>query len=281
MKHAQKITSLSDNSLLNLMNNYFKTIYKHNSISADETNNFLLLYLEYIMRINSLSSANFDINIHLVKKLQYEKTEAYLHYLEKHNKFDVYFMRDDLKLNRHNNLIYSLAFKKQFNVNYSLENDLALHYFIYKLTISGHEFQHIVQIILNKSLYENYKKQNSQIISNLQYCTSKESFNVLAKSAAKEIESIEFTHPMEIEANMLSFIYMDKLLKEIVASETDENYKTFLQNFIKLVRQDREDKIAEYVGQNLTRRNLSAYVGLDYDLDVEIPIAKNQGGVII
>lgn len=281
MKHAQKITSLSDNSLLNLMNDYFKTIYNHNSISADETNNFLLLYLEYIMRINSLTSANFDIDIHLVKKLQYAKTEAYLHYLERRNKFDVYFMRDDLKLNRHNNLIYSLAFRKQFNLNYNLENDLALHYFIYKLTISGHEFQHIVQIILNKSLYDSYKDQNRIILEYMDSAATKENFNVLAKSSESAIENIDFTHPMEIEANMLSFVYMDRLLNEIIANETDENYKNFLNTFVKLVKQDREDKILEYEEQHFTRRNLSAYVGLDYDLDVEIPVAKNKGGVII
>ena len=280
MKHAHKITKLTDVNLLNSMNDYFKTIYKYNSISADETNNFLLLYLEYIMRINSLTSENYDIDIHLVKKLTVEKTEAYLHYLERINKFDVYFKRDDLKINNHNNLIYTLAFRKRIHPNYILENDLALHYFIYKLTISGHEFQHIVQIILNKSMYDSYKNQNKIIMENMEYVTE-ENFNVLAKSSLSAIENIGFTHPMEIEANMLSFIYMNRLLNELVANSDDEDYKEFLTNFIKLVKQDREDKILEYEEQKLTRKNLSAYIGLDYDLDVEIPVAKNKGGVII
>ncbi len=280
MKHAQKITKFTDQKLLDSMNEYFKIIYKNNSISADETNNFLLMYLEYIMRINSLSSENYDIDIRLVKKLQYEKTEAYLHYLEQHNKFEVYFLRDDMKINRHNNLLYTAAFKKRFR-SYGLTNDLALHYFIYKLTISGHEFQHIVQIILNKALYDNYKDQNRMILDYVQRNATEENFDVLAKSSESAIENIDFTHPMEIEANMLSFIYMDKLLNDIVANETDEDYKDFLLNFKKLVKLDREDKISEYEEQHLTRRNLSAYIGLDYDLDVKIPVAKNKGGVII
>ncbi len=281
MNFRQKISKLQDSQIIKLANDYFKTIYLNNSISADETNNFLFIYLEYIMRINSISSTDYDIDIHLVKKLHYKKMEAYLRYIEKMNKFDVFFARDDLKMNCHNNLIYNLAFKKQTQASRELQNDLALHYFIYKLTVSGHEFQHIVQVILNKQLYEDYKLANAQVFEDLNQNATKENFAVLAKQAENTIEEIGFTHPMEIEANMMSFIYMNKLLNEIISTETDEAYKQFLFNFIKQVNQDKEDKILEYGEQNLTRRNLSAYIGLDYDLDVEIPIAKNKGGVII
>ena len=119
------------------------------------------------------------------------------------------------------------------------------------------------------------------ILDYVQRTATEENFNVLARSSENAIENIDFTHPMEIEANMLSFIYMDKLLNDLVANETDEDYKNFLLNFKKLVKLDREDKISEYNEQHITRRNLSAYIGLDYDLDVNIPVAKNKGGVII
>lgn len=259
------ISKLTDEEILNFAQNYFGTIAKFGEISADETKQFLLVYLEFVLRINNIKSEDYNLNIHLTKRLNVENVEAYLHYLENKNKFDVYFLRDDMKLSNHNGFLHTNMPKEKRLISRLLNNDLAMHHLIFKLTISGHEFQHIVQLINNKGLYMDYVKQKQEIATNLNSVANMQDFKILAKTAQQNLDDINFLHPMEIEANMLSYKYMLLLLKKLCTHSQDESLKHILGHMIEDVQHDREDKYTEYFTHNLTRRKVNSYVG-NFDL---------------
>ncbi len=254
-------SNLKEKEMFDLMLNYFSTIVKNLEISADETKMFLMLYLEYVLRLYRIDSSQINTNINLVKKLAYNNMEAYLQYFEKQNKFEFYFLRDDFKLAFYNNKIYTNLPKSKRLIPRLVQNENALHHFIYKLTISGHEFHHVVQLLTNRGAYADYLKEREEAIRYFETSATKENFKLLAKETSKRLEDIDFKHPMEIEANVLSYKYMLWLLNELINRAKDDNLKKFLFDMKCNVEDDSEDKYLEYMAHNCSRRTVNRSVG--------------------
>ena len=260
MNKRSKLNKLSNQEILQNCCHYFDVMAQDCEISPDETREFLVLFLEYIFRYNKINSNNYDINIHLAKKLAQKQVEAYLHFQEKTNQFDVYFLRDDMMFGKYNNHLYCKARDKRI-ISKMIADDDVLHYYIYKVTNSGHEFQHIVQLITNRGLYEDYVNQKREIYKNFEQSANKFNFKILAKTAQENLDDINFLHPMEIEANMLSYKYMLNLLRELLPVAESEKTKTLLHTMIINVLADREDKYAEYKERDYSRERINAYAG--------------------
>ena len=269
MNKTYGISKLNDEEILNKCYKYFEIMAKDNEISPDETREFLMLFLEFILRKNGINSNDYSINIFFPNKLKTDKFEAYLHYSEKQNKFDVYFLRDDMKFGRHNNRLYCKIDGKPSS---HIGDYGVLHHYIYKVTISGHEFQHIVQVITNRALYEDYLRQRQEIYENFKLAATRDTFKILAKSANQNLDDIYLLHPIEIEANMLSYKYMLMLLNSLLKRTDDPKVKALLHTFIMDVREDREDKYAEYKEHDYSRERINAYandISFEDDADFE------------
>lgn len=260
MDKRYKLDKLTDEQILKECCHYFDVMADYSEISPDETREFLILFLEYIFRYNKINSQNYDINIHLAKKLAQKQVEAYLHFHERTNQFDVYFLRDDMKFGKFNNRLYCKIAGKHM-LRRMISNEDVLHHYIYKVTNSGHEFQHIVQLITNRGLYEDYVKQKREIYENFEQSADGVNFKILAKTAQENLDDINFLHPMEIEANMLSYKYMLNLLRELLRVAENEKTKTLLHTMIMDVLADREDKYAEYNERDYSRERVNAYAG--------------------
>lgn len=258
MDKRYKLNKLTNEQILQNCCHYFDVMAQNCEISPDETREFLVLFLEYILRYNKINSKDYDINIHLAKQLAEKSVEAYLHFHERNNQFDVYFLRDDMMFGKHNNRLYCRVKDKRLLSRMITDSDV-LHHYIYKVTNSGHEFQHIVQIINNREIYEDYIKQKQEIYKNFKQSANRANFKILAKTAQENLDDIGFLHPMEIEANMLSYIYMLNLLRELLGVATDEKTKTLLHTMIMDVLADREDKYTEYKERDYSREHINAY----------------------
>lgn len=272
-------SNFKESEIFDYMLNYFSIIAQKREISLEETRLFLMLYLEFILRINGIDSSKFNTNINLAKKLVVEDVEAYLQYVEKQCQFDVYFLRDNLKLACHNNYVYSNAPKSKRMVAKMIRNQNAQSYFNHELTNSGHLFQHIVQLITNKGLYFDYlkEKQEKQSFLEALSCEHKSlscERKSLIKAANKRLEDVDLLHPIEIEATMLSYRYMLELLNRLMERTKNLELKKFLFEMKCTVEDDKENKYLEYLAHHYTVSHVNRFVGnCDFD-ETDLPLAS-------
>ncbi len=270
MNKIYHLDKLSDKKILELSLHYFSNIANNLEISTEETKEFLLVYLEYILRINGIESNNYEITINLVKKLNLFNANAYLHYFKKHKKFDVYLSKDNLLLGYFDDQIYSKGLgkpNKPWNRDHNSKE--TLHFFINNLTIAGHEFHHIVQLIKKEELDAEYARRFQTAPIKSVFTVNEDGVSVLASKTNDSLDELSSIHPMEIEANMLSFEYMHKLIDSLIKECKSENTSALLLKFDRMVKLDRKDAISKYVKQGLTHRKVTNLVGnLEYDSEV-------------
>lgn len=223
----ERLHKIDDNKLLSLMTLYFKTIHDYGSVSRDETINFLYYYNEYILRQNGIDLPNFKMIIHHDYTSDYN-VSAFM-----------YQIKDVFHVHVQKRLLQDIIDKKKGA-------------FIELLLDAGHEFQHIVQYLLDYKGISDYETQKYDIEIALEEIPKIKPHKKLRNSLNQHNDSLNYLHPIEIDADQKSYRYLLNLLDTIMSYELDEDFLKELSLYKKMTKIDKKYRTLELHKVKLT-----------------------------
>lgn len=191
------------NSTVSNVSNYFYSLLQYKESSPTEMQNFINNFTKFIFDYEGVDYNNYEINTHIIKDAG--NYLAYMQQDEKYNnKFDVYFVKTDLKVENFNQVPQLMKFI---------------------LTI-GHEIAHVIQYIKHPKAMKKDDEEQIKLNTILEQSTS---YN-LYKKAVRYQEMCDYLSRFELNADMRSAEYCRALLESIYYASDDESFKDFICN---------------------------------------------------
>ena len=208
MNKLYRIQKLSNQEILNLINEFFTNFNKYEEYCKDEAINLLKLYYEYFMRKCNIDTSKINTTIHL-SKLDNDDGYAYLLWDIKHN-YEVYLDKKLAKGEPTDAFLYEKL--------------------VYLIIDAGHEFQHIVQ--------HETKSHNATIDYDMKVEDTRQAYlkhvnsqnkKHLKHTLNKHLENLGVIHSSEIEADeiltKISLMLVDDIIK---VNKTDSSFNDFM-----------------------------------------------------
>lgn len=183
------------------LSNYLYSLMKNGESSPTEMQNFISDFIKYIFSYEKLDYNQYEINSHYIKN-----DDNYLAYMiadEKYiNKYDMYFRKQDLKVQSIRELPYIIKF----------------------MTTIAHEVRHIIQYIkMPKRMgKENENKVELELI--LQSSKNHKAY----KKITQYMNMYGLLSKIEKDADARGFEYVKNLLTDIFYHADDLSYKKFI-----------------------------------------------------
>lgn len=218
--NLEKLHKIDDNKLLSLMKQYFKTLHDYGSVSKDETINFLYYYNEYILRLNGIDLFDFKLVIHHDYSSECN-VSAFM-----------YQIKDVFHVHIQKRLLQEII-------------DMKKGSFIELLVDAGHEFQHIVQYLLNYKSISDYEVQKYDIETVLEKIPKIKTHKKLRHSLNQHNDSLNYLHPIELDADRKSYKYLFTLLDTIMSCEQNEDFLKDLLSYKEMTKRDKKYRALE------------------------------------
>lgn len=213
----ERLHKFSDNKLISLMRHYFQTINEYDSVSRDETINFLYYYNEYILRLNNIDTQNYNIVIHHDYSSE-QNISAFM-----------YKTKDVFHVHIQKKLLQEIIDKKRGAL-------------IELLIDAGHEFQHIVQYLQYNDDIADYETQKDDIASAIDAIPKVKKLKKLRHSLCQHNDSLNYLHPIELDADKKSYNYVLNLLNTLIVGEQNVDFIYDLLIYKKMVKMDRKSR---------------------------------------
>ena len=235
--------------------NFFELIYYNNNASREEVYNFLCECLKFVFQKNNLNLKDFEINLHILKKLPKKSSDASMVANDKdEKKFDVYLSSSALKI----------------------KNDHDVMAFLYYIYVFLHEFGHIIQYIKHPDdmgifddEYIAYEETYNDLI--LVKHKNKE-FRRMSNGFAKFFDSIDSISPVEKNANKQAYTYYRDILDQLIMHEKDENLAEFYASAYTNLQYIRKDDHIFYRKYNKIQKDALATLK-EYGFDEDFVIS--------